>query len=194
MGANGYIVQHFRRQFDSENDFLKDISYYEAWQVEDGKVKESSECDDVFAIGHPSNSLDMLKYEHGKCGRVIFSGDVYWIPSSSELSEIINSWEETTVKDANGLKASYTFNELSEKYFVFQRPDFIHKWDLRSKKHVFDIVTDLLIAYYSNYHDSTWERNVNLAIEDIFNESIFSDIKEKAKGYIIYAIKNFKGE
>lgn len=139
INLNGYLVQRFSRKLFSPNVIpikeYQDILYYEAWKIEKGIIKYDDTsnvvCDDRFAIGMPQyDTSSEFKVSLGTKGRYEFTGDVYWIPQNSQLYNIVDKWSEQTVKQANGLKASYTFKELDGESPVFSRDKFVHEWDL----------------------------------------------------------------
>lgn len=128
---NGYIVQHFKRTACPPQPLLEDISYYEAWEVIDGCCSKERQqvCDDEFTVGLLHNSSEDIHHSLGTAGTFIIQSDVFWILKDSPLYSIVNGWSEREVKQANGLKATYSFPELTEAYFVFSRPTFKHEWN-----------------------------------------------------------------
>ena len=152
--ASGFIVQKFGRKLSPpdalKNKNLLDTEYYEAWKVENGAIspEDHGECDDMFSIGEylcfPTReficSLDTK-------GRFEFTGSVYWIPESSPLYRIVNSWSKEEVPQANGLRATYQCKELDGVPPLFIRDSFIHEWDLVGEDHIYSAVKAAVFRY-----------------------------------------------
>ncbi len=145
--ATGFIVQHFSRMSTPPNFVKDDISYYEAWEVRNGNLVDvGKECDDRFIV--TSTIEESLRTSLGTQGEYRITGDVYWIPSSSQLYSIVDSWSRETVEQTAGLKGSYEFQQLTDDYLVFKREPFIHRWSLITDN---EIVFKLGAAYLNCY-------------------------------------------
>lgn len=158
--ADGYIVQKFSRKLFPKAilpvEEYCDISYFEAWKVQNGKivyVDKNTVCDDRFSIGNCVNSSSEINYSLGTKGCFEFSGDIYWIPNSSPLYTIVDHWSDKSVKQANGLKASYDFKEIKGITPVFSRALFIHEWDLSSEEKIYCAVKSYLFKLCPNNSD-----------------------------------------
>ena len=181
--ATGYIVQHFMRRANPRQNFLDDADYYEAWKIENGiSVDRGNICDDLFSVGDWSiygyPTADMAN-SIGTKGSFVFTGDVYWIPEgNSELYRIVESWSITSVPQANGLKASYSFEKLSTVKPVFSREPFIHTWDYSTPELFQEEVSDFLFRLCPKREKrdtEIFEEN----LDDIFSKGLFLDVKEK---------------
>ncbi len=146
--ATGYIVQYLSRKSTPPNFLVNDTEYYEAWNLHDGILQNAGAvCDDRFCV---DSSLEYsIRRSLGTYGKYCISGDVYWIPESSPLTSIVNSWSDR-VSDAAGLKSNYFFPEFTNEYFVFRRPQFIHRWSLVTDD---EVKSKLKATYLHCYHD-----------------------------------------
>lgn len=148
--ATGFIVQHFSRTAIPPNFVKDDIDYYEAWEVRNGNLVDTGkECDDRFII--TSTLEESLRASLGTQGEYRISGDVYWLPSSSSLYNVVNSWSRKTVEQTAGLKGSYEFQMLTDDYLVFKREPFIHSWSLITENEVIFKLKNAYLNCYPNY-------------------------------------------
>lgn len=148
--ASGYIVQHFRRKSTPQNFLIDDTDYWEAWKVNNGiNVDRGSVCDDTFAVR--IELADAFRKSLRTRGRYDLNGDVYWVPSSSEIFTTIDSWSTTTVHGACGLKASYEKPVGIDSYFVFSRPQFSHSWSLVDDSEIRERVLTTYLRYCPKY-------------------------------------------
>lgn len=156
--SNGYIVQHFSRKSEPTNFIIHDIEYYEAWKIEKGyNIDRGDECDDTFSVSDTlANSLRLC---FNSTGKYILSGDVFGIPKSSELYNVIDSWSVDAVPQANGLRSSYNKPDGIEEYYIFTRPQFVHEWSLLSMQEIEDKLFITLLSYCPNHHS----RDIELA-------------------------------
>ena len=126
IDSNGYIVQYFRRKSEPANFLVDDIKYFEAWKIENGLMTDydADRCDDCICVDTDlfGGINIILKKSLGTCGKYIIDTEVYWIPKTDSLYDIVDKWSIETVKQANGLKGDYSFEGLSEEYLVFKRP------------------------------------------------------------------------
>ena len=177
--SDGYLVQHFLRNSEPDNFEKLDANYYEAWKVHEGTcVDHGNECDDRFCLYlSPSDSF---KKGFWKSGLFSIFGDVYWIPKESHLFCIVDSWGKT-VDQANGLKSSYEFPELSEKFIVFRREPFVHMWSFLTEKEIKDKALHFLLRYCQN----TTKRDIDL-LDDFLNEAFNSESMMATK----YQVRN----
>lgn len=174
--SSGYIVQHFSRKLVSSNfkpiNDYKDISYYEAWKVKNGIIEyddaANGKCDDRICIGMPLYDSSDFFISLDTIGQYVFTGDVYWIPCDTQLYYIVDAWSEKTVKQANGLKASYSFNELDKVPPVFSRERFVHDWDLSTSDKIYSAAKEKLFNMYRN--NTTRDRNgVKSTLEEMLD-------------------------
>ena len=138
---------------------------------------EGQESDDMFCIGN-SYSYNELKISLGTKANIHFTGDVSWIPEQSDQFNIVDNWSTEEIKDAGGLKASNTFDEIVKFYFVFSRQPFIHSWDLSTNQQILNVVKKVLFKAYPKTNDKDLFID---ALNGIFTDEIYSDIKEKIK-------------
>ena len=154
--ASGYIVQHFSRKLITEYqiDIPQNTSYYEAWKVTNGIVTDRGEvCDDIFSIGNDWQYFDLFKKCAGTSGKYVFKGDVFWIPESHRLFDVVSSWNEQTVKSANGLKATFECDDFNFIEAVFSRLPFEHEWDLTDEAVIYDTAKKMLFRYCYSQND-----------------------------------------
>lgn len=179
--ANGYIVQHFRRTACPSQPLLEDVDYYEAWKVVNGRcLKEKRQiCDDEFTVGCPFNSSEDIHHSLGTAGSFILQGDVFWIPKNSSLYVIVDNWSEHEVKCANGLKAAFSFPDLTEDYFVFSRPVFKHEWNFVDVDIVDHVVRKIVFTMCPNNTKRDWQL-LNDYLNTVFNgsEKKYSELKD----------------
>lgn len=169
---SGFIVQHFRRVSEPADFQVNDTEYYEAWRIVDGHNKDhGKKCDDSIMV---SNYLgDSLKSCIDMSGQYKVTCDVYWVPKSSELYQIVDSWDINTVEQANGLKSSWDCPPLIEDFHVVQRPEIIHKWSMTSDE---EIKTSILADAVRAYPNDT-ERDRGLL--KVLLDSIFDNPADK---------------
>lgn len=146
--ATGYVVQHLSRKSTPPNFLVDDTEYYEAWELRNGILQDAGTvCDDRLCVD--SDLEDSIRRSLGTQGEYCINGNVYWIPESSPLTSIVNSWSER-VPDAAGLRSDYLFPELTSEYFVFSRPQFIHRWSLITDN---EVKSKLKATFLHCYHD-----------------------------------------
>lgn len=169
---DAYIVQEIMLEmlFDGILDYKH---YYEAWKIEQGLCckEEGQLCDDILCIGHRLDDTDALKKSIGHYGKVVFKPKVYFIKIDSVLYNEIDSWPENIVKEANGLKAIYyseKVSELFENCESFKREEFCHCWDFRDYNLIYNTVLDYCIRNYKK--NNLDERNLYLDLDDIFSD------------------------
>lgn len=165
--ASGYIVQHFSRISEPANFQVGNADYFEAWRVEKGICEDrGSICDDVFSVN--SSFANSIRRCLGTKGKYTICGDVYWIPEDSDLFGAVDHWLPNTVEQAGGLKASFEFPELTDDFFAFSRPKFVHTWSLVSKEEIEKNVQDAVF----HYCPKNTSRDMDLmssALDDIFD-------------------------
>ena len=150
--ATGYIVQHFLRKSTPPNFLVNDTEYYEAWELRNGILLDAGTvCDDRFCVG-ATTLEDSIRKSLGTKGEYCINGNVYWIPESSSLAPIVNSWSKC-VPDAAGLRSNYLFSELTNEYFVFSRPLFIHRWSLITNDEVKSKLKAIFLLCYHDHKD-----------------------------------------
>lgn len=132
---SGFVLQKLTRSLEPTDalavDDYKSIAYYEAWKVENGRVAtedKGDKCDDMFSIGAGIAS-EFVRSLDTK-GRITFVGEVYWVPSGTDLYRAIDHWPRGRVKEAGGLRATYDMFEVEKEYRHFVREPFRHEWDL----------------------------------------------------------------
>ena len=160
---SGFILQRLTRSLIPVNalnvDAYKDTSYFEAWEVIDGKIiKEDAGalCDDIYSIGSVCFQFDDFKRSIDTEGSFIFKSDVYWIPNG-ELYSIIRKWSRSEVKQAAGLRASYKQIEIGKEYRHFVRDDFVHSWNLKNEEQIYQNAKNLLFRYCPNDTNRDYE-------------------------------------
>ena len=181
--ANGYIVQHFRRQEYPSKNIVGDTEYYEAWPVKDGQM--TGDYDDAFAVLIPEKNglvymemlVDGFVKAAGNKGGFLFSGDIYWVSINDNLYAEIDSWEPGGAKEAHDLKSVYLYSGLSDRKPLFKRT-FSHSWDTRNEEKIISIAKDLFDKAYPN--NSVKYRNIEMNINDM---NVSDEIKEQLKEY-----------
>lgn len=146
--ASGYIVQKVKI---SNTLGLKglDNEYFEAWPVENGKLKldRSDLADDTFEWLSPS---DALSESVGKRGRITYNTQVFWVDRSDPLYNVPNSWEEGTVCEAGNLKSilAKDCKEFERIAPAFER-EFIHVVDFDN----WSVIKESIVFGYTQYAD-----------------------------------------
>lgn len=174
--ASGYIVQEFSRTQTPSNILgvseYEDIHYFEAWRIKDGDIipeDKGALCDDMFCIGNSFNDFSTFQLSIDTKGCFEFNGTVYWIPEGSSYFEIIHGWSRTEVKQAAGLKASYTFSEIKNIDYVFKRDPFVHSWDLIGEKNIYSKALVKAFRYCPNNTKRDREL-LSTCVSDLFGE------------------------
>lgn len=114
--ASGIILQCMN--MNSHISCLRSISYWEMWEVVDGKVV-GNECgyDDKWSLLPPFLFRD---YEdeilQSSDGVVKFTSKVYWIPLGCDAYKEIIKWDIGVVPEASELKSSVTLATKGEEY------------------------------------------------------------------------------
>lgn len=164
--ANGFIVQRFNRTAFPSLDYLKDTRYYEAWAVTNGICDENRVFDDGYNVYLYPSDRDQFQEElveaiilsSGTSGRIIFKGDVFWIPIISQLYPQIAAWKKGEVKEAGDLLSARTFPPLDAEKPKCDH-NFEHEWDFTDE--------DLIIDTAYRVFDSAFPkkvRDVNLKL------------------------------
>ena len=180
----GYIVQAYKRRQIPDKviniDEYRDISYFEAWKVYNCNIIDEDKggtCNDAFCIGHPMSPFGQFALSINTKGRFEFDGVVYWISKSNKAYEIVDDWSRTSVKQANGLKASFWFDEIKKMQPVTVRPTFIHEWDLSDEDKIYNSVKDIIFRYCPK----NTKRDQNLlreAVDELLPDS-YSQIRQR---------------
>lgn len=164
--ANGYIVQHFSRTSVPRNFLIDDEDYFEAWKIENGINLDSGRvCDDEFAVS-TNDGMGSLRTAMDTQGKYTITADVYWIPAESPLYVIVDGWSKQGVANANGLKSSKVFNELTREYLAFSRPVFEHAWSLSGLDEIESKIQSAIFRYCPNDYD---EELVTTTLDFIFD-------------------------
>lgn len=148
--ANGFILQYFSRKLVPADILkqkeLRDITYFEAWEVKDGDIVDKGNlCHDQFYIGDPNGECYTFAISVGTKGEFIFKGEVYWISSSdSELYATIEKWGKKTVNQANGLRATYEDIHIDPSFRRCIR-EFKHSWDLTDTNNIHEEAKRIII-------------------------------------------------
>ena len=153
----GYIVQKVLFKNNSnihiEKNNKREVEYYEAWPVENMKVKRNpiDTCDDLFSCGSYYDMLEWLCKSLGETGYVEISTRIYWIGACNPLYKVVDSWGNDEVSLANGLKATLCSNclELSNIKPVCYRNKFVHVIEFKDK----EIIKNTLLHYYNKWTD-----------------------------------------
>lgn len=152
--SNGFIVQKFTRVSEPENLVIKDVTYYEAWLVQEGRCIETmnQKYDDQFAVAHPMCQLNAFNASLNKKGRYEFSGDVFWIDKEhdSVLYNMVWMWSTNEVEQAGGLRSVYETEILKNKNPRFRRIPFIHIWSLCTDEEVYSAARKSLFKMCPN--------------------------------------------
>lgn len=140
---SGYIVQRFRRRMETTSKKISENygnkSYYEAWRVISGTIIEEDKgkgADDFFWIGQQLCPYEQFYDSLDSSGIIKFSGEILWIGEESSLFSIVDNWNRHDVKEANGLKATYSCPELDNIAFPMKR-FFSHRWDLLTEQDIY---------------------------------------------------------
>lgn len=141
----GYIVQHFRRQLSQDSTLeipeYCSTEYFEAWYIENGIIVDAHSddtCNDQFSIGNPMMLSDQFPLSINTKGHFTFRGELYWVPKDCSLFSTVDVWDRTTVKQANGLKSSFSCPEIENQLKpVCIRRDFEHSWDLSDEEKIY---------------------------------------------------------
>jgi hypothetical protein len=147
---DGYIVQKVNLTNDTGIKEIKNISYYEAWQVQDKKVIKNNHelSDDTYRYLNINNIDEILKDSLGKVGNISYEAEVYWVSKNNILYDEINSWKYGDVVEAGSLKSILaskcsSFDNISP---LFVRDKFIHKVSFKD----YDTVRDNFIDIYKD--------------------------------------------
>ena len=116
-------------------------------------VDRGNICDDMFSIGNDWQYFDLFKKCAGTSGKYVFKGDVFWIPDNHRLFDMVSSWKEWAVKEAAGLKSTYSCDDFNLIEPVFSRTPFIHEWDLTDKTVIYDTAKKMLFRYCHSKND-----------------------------------------
>ncbi len=179
---DGFIVQEvlLEQMIDGE---VNQVHYYEAWHVKDGECQKEKgqESHDLFCIGHPLDTSDAMIASIGHFGNVSFIPYVFWIECTSELYRVVNQWSPDTVREANGLKATYYSEKIEEKFkglTSLERMPFAHRWDFRDDKLIYETVLKYCKTMY--HPDNKIDRlNFKMFIDDAFPEGVYPEVKAK---------------
>lgn len=119
--ASGIILQHMN--MSSHISCLRSISYWEMWEVVDGKVLGNEYGYDDKWSSLPSflvyNCEDDIVQSSD--GIVKFTSKVYWIPFECDAYKEIIKWDVGAVSEASELKSSFRLTSNVEQYYVFDR-------------------------------------------------------------------------
>lgn len=130
--ASGIILQ--RMNMNSHISCLRSISYWEMWEVVDGKVV-GNECeyDDKWS-SFPSFLIRDYEDEIAKSsdGVVKFTSKVYWIPLECDAYKEIIKWDVCVVPEASELKSSFTLTSNVDQYYVCDRS---YEWNCKDILH-----------------------------------------------------------
>lgn len=190
--ATGFIVQeiHHQRIVDSVEDYT--VRYFEAWEIKDGICykDKGQDCDDRFSVGYPSNMLDAMRDSIGHRGTVYFHPKVFWVDIESAAFYEVNSWDNTTVKEANGLKAAF-YSDLIKNTLSnepqYERDSFIHEWNFSEPMKI----CNEALSYCRRMYDPNTligRKNFEICIEELFPEKSYLDIRSKVQeewGYTV---------
>ena len=169
--ANGFIVQRFNRTAIPSLDYLKDTKYYEAWKVTNGMCDENRLFDDGYSVYlYPSDRdqiqeelVDAITLSSGTSGKIIFEGDVFWIPVISQLYPQIDTWEKGAVKEAGDLPSTWTFPPLDGEKPKFNH-NFEHEWDFTDE----DLIIDTAYRVFgSAFREKVREANLRSNISEL---------------------------
>lgn len=126
--ASGIILQHMN--MDSHISCLRSISYWEMWEVVDGKVLGNEYRYDDNWSALPSSLVGDFEDEivQSSDGVVKFTSKVYWIPLGCGSYKEIIKWDVGVVPEASELKSSVTLASNVDQYYVCDRS---YEWDYK---------------------------------------------------------------
>lgn len=126
--ASGIILQHMN--MDSHISCLRSISYWEMWEVVDGKVLGNEYGYDDKWSSLPSFLICDYEDEIAQSsdGVVKFTSKVYWIPLECDAYKEIIKWDVGVVPEASELKSSVTLASNVDQYYVCDRS---YEWDYK---------------------------------------------------------------
>lgn len=132
--ASGIILQHMN--MDSHISCLRSISYWEMWEVVDGKVLGNEYRYDDNWSALPSSLVGYCEDDivQSSDGVVKFTSKVYWIPFGCDVYKEIIKWGVGVVPEASELKSSVTLASNVNQYYVCDRS---YEWDYK------DILTQM---------------------------------------------------
>lgn len=154
---DGYIVQKVKIINTTDIKDIKNIEYYEAWEVINGNCvghKDSEYDDKFFWIGY-----DMIYYiiakSIGKNGKIEYQSEVYWISKQNKLYEIVNKWRSQEVLEARKLKSILVENcpEFASCNPIFKRDNFVHKVIFDDKELIKETIENIVMALKTNHKD-----------------------------------------
>lgn len=130
--ASGIILQ--RMNMDSHISCLRSVSYWEMWEVVDGKVLgDEYGYDDKWSALPPSLIRDYEdEIAQSSDGAVKFTSEVYWIPLKCGAYKEIIKWDVGAVPEASELKSSVTLTSNVDQYYVCNRS---YEWNYKNILH-----------------------------------------------------------
>lgn len=126
--ASGIILQ--RMNMDSHISCLRSVSYWEMWEVVDGKVLgDEYGYDDKWSALPPSLIWDYEdEIAQSSDGVVKFASEIYWIPLKCGAYKEIIKWDVGAVPEASELKSSVILASNVDQYYVCDRS---YEWDYK---------------------------------------------------------------
>lgn len=126
--ASGIILQHMN--MNSHISCLQSISYWEMWEVMNGKVMGNEYGYDDNWSALPSSLVGYCEDDivQSSDGVVKFNSKVYWIPFGCDVYKEIIKWGVGVVPEASELKSSVTLASNVDQYYVCDRS---YEWDYK---------------------------------------------------------------
>lgn len=130
--ANSIILQ--RMNMNSHISCLRSVSYWEMWEVVDGKLLGDEYGYDDKWSALPSYLIWDYEDEIAQSsdGVVKFTSEVYWIPLKCDAYKEIIKWDVGTVPEASELKSSVTLTSNVHQYYVCNRS---YEWNYKNILH-----------------------------------------------------------
>lgn len=176
----GFIIQKVNLINDTSIKEIKNITYYEAWEVKNKKIIKSNESisDDSFKYLDFDNIDEIIKDSLGKIGAITYETEVYWISKNNILYPSIAKWKYGDVVEAGTLKSilASKYHLLDDEIPVFKRK-FTHNVIFQDYNKVKECILDL-------YSDMIKEKDQNL------NKKLHKILKNTDYAYIIDEINN----